>query len=83
MLHKSNEKSRHKEKMLLTADVAEALQNLNNQTNWRNQSGKMNLTRTLKTHEKNTLGGNNMMTEDQIDELFSKGPKIKAITEQT
>lgn len=80
MLVRTLDKGRSRDRMLCTADVSSALHLLNNNATWKNQSGKLGLTRTLKAANKSTLGGENMMTEEQIDDLFNKPRKTEADT---
>lgn len=77
------QKRKHKEVGVittLTSDVSHILRAINSNTLWKNSTGKLNKT----NNKQNTLtktNKKNIMTEEDIDKLFSRS-KSKTKTEQ-
>lgn len=62
-----------KKNMNITAHVAEAIKGLNKKTNWKSKTSKLTKTLTSKTLNAKP----NIMTEDDIDNLFRRNSKEK------
>jgi hypothetical protein len=62
-----------KKNMNITAHVAEAIKGLSKKTNWKSKTSKLTKTLTGKTLNAKP----NVMTEDDIDNLFRKNSKEK------